>query len=88
MRMRDSSAGRNPRQGRLWGYWYICIGVGFGLLGLRNLLAGAAAWTIVLRWIIGLGSIILDAGSLGTTKPKAGSDRRERQAEARRKVNR
>jgi hypothetical protein len=78
MKMRASSNGRNLRSGRLLGYWYLCIGVGFILLGLRNLLADAAAWTIALRWIIGLGFIVLGAGSLGTAKPKPGSDRRER----------
>jgi hypothetical protein len=46
---------------------------------LRNLLASAAMWTVVLRWIIALGFIILGAASLGTAKPKSGSDRRERQ---------
>jgi hypothetical protein len=70
---------RHLLSSRLLGYWYICIGVGFGLLGLRNLLAGAAAWTIVLRWIIGLGFVVLGAGSLETAKPKSDVDRRERQ---------
>jgi hypothetical protein len=46
------------------------------LLGLRNLLAGAAPWTIVLRLIIVLGFIVLWAGSWGTAKPKLGADRR------------
>jgi len=79
MRMRDSNTDRNRRQGRGWGYWYICIGLGFILLGLRNLLAAAAAWTVVIRWIIGVGFIVLGAGSLGTGKPKPDSNRRERQ---------
>jgi hypothetical protein len=39
---------------------------------LRNLLAGAAAWTIVLRWIIALGFIVLGAGSLGFAKSRPG----------------
>jgi hypothetical protein len=63
-------------------FWVIgtfCIGFGFILLGFRNLLAGAATWTVVLRGIIALGFIILGAASLGTAKPKSGSDRRERQ---------
>ena len=77
MKMRDSKNDRNLRPGRLLGYWYLCIGLGFILLGLRNLLAGAATLTIVLRWIIGLGFIVLGVGSLGTAKPKPGSDRRE-----------
>jgi len=77
MRMRDSN-GRNLRSGRLLGYWYVCIGIGFGLLGLRNLLAGAAPWTIALRWIVALGFFVLGAGSLGSGKPKSGSERGER----------
>jgi hypothetical protein len=76
--MRDSNDGRNPRTARLWGCWYICIGLGFGLLGLRNLLAQSAAWTIAIRWIIALGFIVLGAGSLASAKPKPDSDRRER----------
>jgi hypothetical protein len=67
--MRDSN-GRNLRSGRLLGYWYVCIGIGFGLLGLRNLLAGAAPWTIALRWIVALGFLVLGAGSLASAKPK------------------
>lgn len=55
--------------GRLWAYWYVCIGLGFLLLGLRNLLAGAPTWSIALRWIIGLGFIILGAASLIPSKP-------------------
>jgi hypothetical protein len=81
--MRDPNSDRNPRQGRLWGYWYVCIGLGFGLLGLRNLLAGSAVWTIALRWIIGLGFIVLGAGTLGNREAQASSDRRERQGKAR-----
>lgn len=46
------------------GYWYICIGIGFGLLGLRNLVAAAPVWTIVIRWIIGLGFVFLGMGTL------------------------
>jgi len=75
MRMPDSNTCRNPRQGRLWAYWYICIGVGFILLGLRNLLADAAVRTIALRWIIGLGFIILGALSMGSAKPRSSSGR-------------
>jgi hypothetical protein len=77
--MKMPDPGRNLRSRRLLGYWYLCIGLGFVLLGVRNLLAGAAAWTIALRWIIALGFIILGVLSLGTAKPKPGSDRRERQ---------
>jgi hypothetical protein len=77
--MREARNDRNPRSGRLLGYWYLSIRLGFILLGLRNLLAGAAAWTIALRWIIALGFILPGAGSLGTAKPKPGSERRERQ---------
>jgi hypothetical protein len=63
--MQDSRKDRNLRAGRTWGYWYLCIGLGFVLLGLRNLLVGAPAWTVVLRWIIALGFIVLGAVSLG-----------------------
>jgi hypothetical protein len=56
---------------RLLGSWYICIGLGFGLLGLRNLLAGAATWTIALRWIIAVGFIVLGVGSLAAAKNRS-----------------
>ncbi len=52
------------RRALFLGWWYICIGLGFGLLGLRNLLAGATTWSIALRWLIAVGFVILGTGTL------------------------
>ncbi|HTS76690.1 MAG TPA: hypothetical protein VMG40_10830 [Bryobacteraceae bacterium] len=49
---------------RLLGWWYVCIGVGFALLALRNYLYGARAWSIVLRAVISFGFLLLGAVTL------------------------
>jgi hypothetical protein len=74
----ESGKDRNPGVGRLLGYWYLCIGLAFVALGLRNLLAGAPAWTVALRWIVALGFIVLGAGNLefAKAKPKSGGNHR------------
>jgi hypothetical protein len=41
------------------GWWYVSIGLGFALLGVRNLLAAAPLWTVLLRWVIAAGFLIL-----------------------------
>ena len=54
-----------PRRGaRLLGWCYVSIGLGFVLLGVRNLIAGASAWSITLRWIVAAGFLLLGAGVL------------------------
>jgi hypothetical protein len=55
---------RHRQRARWLGWWYVCIGLGFGLLGLRNFLAGGRAWGIVLRCVIAIGFVLLGAGSL------------------------
>ncbi|MBV8842414.1 MAG: hypothetical protein JO307_06345 [Bryobacterales bacterium] len=55
---------RAPRAKRLSGWWYICIGLGFILLGFRNLIAGITGWPVVLRWVIALGFLLLGVGTL------------------------
>ncbi len=44
---------------RLLGWWYVCIAVGFLLLGLHRLLIGEPQWLVILRWIVALGFLIL-----------------------------
>jgi len=61
----------NQRRARWLGWWYVCIGLGFGLLGLRNLLAGGRPWGVVLRWVIAIGFVLLGAGTLRS--PDTGS---------------
>jgi hypothetical protein len=63
---------RNKDRYQRWlGAWYLCIGLGFALLGLRNLLAGAAVWSVALRWIIALGFIVLGTATLRPTMTKS-----------------
>ncbi len=52
------------RRTQILGWWYICIGLGFLALGLRNLLLGAQPWPVALRWMIAMGFVILGAGTL------------------------
>ena len=59
------------RQTQLLGWWYVLIGIGFGLLGLRNLLGGARPWSIWLRWIIAAGFVILGIGTLRSPDAKS-----------------
>ncbi len=41
------------------GWWYVSIGAGFALLGIRNLIGHAPLWTVLLRWVIAAGFFIL-----------------------------
>ncbi|MFB3778982.1 MAG: hypothetical protein ACE141_15290 [Bryobacteraceae bacterium] len=51
---------RLPKFGlRLYAAWYMCIAIGFLLLGVRACLLGAPAWTVGLRWLIAAGFAIL-----------------------------
>jgi hypothetical protein len=34
-------------------FWYLCISLGFVLLGVRAMLRGAPMWAVILRWVIG-----------------------------------
>lgn len=52
---------------RLLGWWYVCIGLGFALLALRNYMYGARPWSIVLRCVIALGFVVLGAVTLRST---------------------
>jgi hypothetical protein len=45
-------------------WWYVCIGVGFSLLGARAFLDRAPTWTAVLRWVIAAGFLALGIGEL------------------------
>jgi hypothetical protein len=55
----NPQSGKSRRRARLMGWWYICIGLGFGLLGARNLLAHIALWNVLLHWVIAAGFFIL-----------------------------
>ncbi len=51
---------------RLFGWWYVSIGVGFGLLAIRNFIYGAGTASIVLRAAIAVGFLILGVTTLRT----------------------
>ncbi|MCC6340781.1 MAG: hypothetical protein IT166_01205 [Bryobacterales bacterium] len=48
-----------PLWPRIAGPWYFCIASGFVLLGIRAMLAGAPAWTVILRGVIAAGFFAL-----------------------------
>jgi hypothetical protein len=49
---------------RLFGWWYLSIGLGFFLLGLRYLLLGQSLGGVALRWGIAAGFLILGWATL------------------------
>jgi len=53
---------------RLLPWWYVCIGAGFALLGVRALLLGAPLWTVVFRWLIAAGFLVLGVVELRKVK--------------------
>jgi len=54
---------------RLLGWWYVSIGLGFGLLAVRNFIYGARPASIVLRAVIAAGFVILGVTTLRTGPP-------------------
>jgi hypothetical protein len=55
---------------RLLGWWYVSIGLGFGLLAIRNYIYGARPGSIVLRAVIAAGFVILGITTLQTAPPR------------------
>ena len=55
----------NPR---VLGWWYICIGAGFVALGARAFIAGASTFSVVLRFMIAAGFLVLGGLSLTVRK--------------------
>lgn len=53
---------------RLFGWWYVSIGIGFALLAIRNLIYGGQILGIVLRSLIAFGFVVLGAVTLRTPK--------------------
>lgn len=52
----------------MFGWWYVCIGVAFSLLGLRSILRGDPFWPIVIRFVISAGFFVLAAGTLRSVR--------------------
>jgi hypothetical protein len=48
-----------PDRNRLFGWWYVCIGLGFAALTLRTYIAGGRPVALLLRSIAAAGFIIL-----------------------------
>jgi hypothetical protein len=57
-------SGRRRIYVRLFGWWYVCLGLTFASLAWRNFLYGAPRWGIVLRCVIAAGFAILGAMTL------------------------
>ena len=51
---------------KLFGWWYVSIGLGFALLAVRNYLFGARPFSIVLRAVISAGFLVLGITTLKT----------------------
>jgi len=51
-----------------FGWWYVCIGLGFALLALRSWIGGVGRWGVGLRLLIAAGFLILGASTLRSLK--------------------
>jgi len=51
-------------QARWFGWWYVCIGLGFGALALRSYLGGVRPFQVILRIVVAVGFVALGAGTL------------------------
>ncbi|MBI1791990.1 MAG: hypothetical protein HYR60_31065 [Acidobacteria bacterium] len=51
---------------RWYRWWYISIGLGFLLLGLRAVIVGERPWRIAVRWLIAAAFLLM--GTLGFRK--------------------
>ena len=47
------------RRSKFYTIWYLCISVGFVLLGLRALVVGERLLGVILRWVIAAGFLAL-----------------------------
>jgi hypothetical protein len=66
-------SGENGRRRRLriYGWWYICTGVGFALLGLHYWIARAPIFSIALRFVIASGFVLLGFATFRSARPPA-----------------
>ena len=55
----QGSGARLTRAQKLFRWWYISIGLGFALLGIRAWLEGDTPWLIGLRFVIAAGFVVL-----------------------------
>ncbi|MDR3719022.1 MAG: hypothetical protein P4K98_09485 [Bryobacteraceae bacterium] len=54
-----SDSGGNRCLSRLFGWWYLCVGLGFALLAIRNWLVHSALWAVAIRFVIAAGFLLL-----------------------------
>ncbi len=81
---RGSGEDGKRRRVRMFGWWYTCTGLGFALLGVRNWIAHAPAWSIALRFIIAAGFVLL---GFATFRPAGRSESRSARPPDRRPGN-
>jgi|GEM_PF-1348973 len=65
---RETNLAGARRAAQWFGWWYLCIGVGFTLLGVRNWIAHTARWGIVMRFVIAAGFFVLAASMFRTPR--------------------
>jgi hypothetical protein len=63
---------RKPLYVRLFGWWYLCLGLAFASLAWRNLLLGAPRLGIVLRCIVAAGFAVLGVMTLRAARSSHG----------------
>ena len=61
---------RKPLLLRLYGYWYLCLGLAFASLAWRSVLFGAPPLGIVLRCLIAAGFSVLGVITLRSARGK------------------
>jgi hypothetical protein len=57
------------RLARFYGIWFLCLGAGFLLLGIRSWMLGDVAWRTVIRFVISAGFV---AGAIGYLRDARG----------------
>ncbi len=60
---------RKPLYTRLFGWWYLCLGLAFASLAWRNVLLGGAQLGIAMRCVVAAGFLILGVTTL-RAKPR------------------
>ena len=59
---------RKPLVVRLFGWWYVCLGLAFASLAWRSVLLGAPRLGIVLRIVIAVGFALLGVATLRSAR--------------------
>jgi hypothetical protein len=70
MRTGPLQAAKSQRLAAFYGIWFLCVGAGFCLLGIRSWLEGDLGWRIAIRFLIGAGFVVAAAGYIRQAKRK------------------